>query len=460
MRNRALLIAAARRVLAEEPRASMESIALAAGLGRNTIHRHFATRQDLLDAVGAEARADVVNDGEDRLRPPGELGSPVPPRVLESSVLNKVPPFRLGEQLVAEAQRLAGVSSAAIYLVDLDGRQLRRLAGPELFPASLDIAAAVGPEIPLEGFGPVREMIRGRLPNVIVAPMFLRGRATGVIVALGSGADDDLREIANVAAVTLALGERYSDQPARVARARPTSAAAEIQQNMLPPRIVRVSGAMIAGNVTPSYEIGGDWFDYAENPEGTWLGIADTEGNGPRTAALATVLLGAFRAERRTGSGNIATVVRAMHQTVEDLAEFAAPISSTVALWQGATSIVQWITCGSERPVVVSGEQVVMVGESNPPLGDPDFPRRLRVQSRRLSPRERMLFVSDGLLERPDRGGAHYGLRGLEATLAEIGASSSAARIVHSVTRAAQRHGVDAFEDDATIVVLEPSDRA
>jgi serine phosphatase RsbU (regulator of sigma subunit) len=65
---------------------------------------------------------------------------------------------------------------------------------------------------------------------------------------------------------------------------RPTTPAAEIQQNLLPPRLVRISGASVAGNVLPGYDIGGDWFDYAENPDGTWIGIADAEGTGPRAA--------------------------------------------------------------------------------------------------------------------------------------------------------------------------------
>ena len=39
-------------------------------------------------------------------------------------MLNKVPPHLLGEQIVAEAQRIAGVSSAAVYLVDLEGTRL------------------------------------------------------------------------------------------------------------------------------------------------------------------------------------------------------------------------------------------------------------------------------------------------------------------------------------------------
>ena len=52
-------------------------------------------------------------------------------------MLNKVPPYQLGEQIVAEAQRLPGISSTALYVVDLDGASMQRLAGAATFPAQV-----------------------------------------------------------------------------------------------------------------------------------------------------------------------------------------------------------------------------------------------------------------------------------------------------------------------------------
>ena len=49
----------------------------------------------------------------------------------------------------------------------------------------------------------------------------------------------------------------------------------------------------------PGYEIGGDWFDYVENRDGAWIGVADSRGKGTTAAALGAVALGAFRAKRR-----------------------------------------------------------------------------------------------------------------------------------------------------------------
>jgi AcrR family transcriptional regulator len=54
-RNLEAIIDAARRTFAADPRASMQQVAEAAGLHRATVHRHFASRDDLLNTLQARA---------------------------------------------------------------------------------------------------------------------------------------------------------------------------------------------------------------------------------------------------------------------------------------------------------------------------------------------------------------------------------------------------------------------
>ncbi|MFB6890044.1 TetR/AcrR family transcriptional regulator [Kitasatospora sp. NPDC056327] len=67
------ILAAAERVLAGTPGASMEQIAEAAGVTRTTVHRRFANRQALIDALAAEAAvklAEAIEDGHPETAPP------------------------------------------------------------------------------------------------------------------------------------------------------------------------------------------------------------------------------------------------------------------------------------------------------------------------------------------------------------------------------------------------------
>ncbi|GAA1259010.1 hypothetical protein GCM10009665_56450 [Kitasatospora nipponensis] len=67
------ILEAAERVLARDPAASMEQIAEASGLARTTVHRRFASRQALLDALAASAveqLARAIEDSNPETAPP------------------------------------------------------------------------------------------------------------------------------------------------------------------------------------------------------------------------------------------------------------------------------------------------------------------------------------------------------------------------------------------------------
>ena len=313
-----------------------------------TVYRHFHGRRELV-AVARRHALDAADANEhDALRPAGELGSSGPSPLDVADVLNKVPPHLLGEQIVAEAQRIAGVSSVALYLVDIDGSRLLRTAGSPEFPDELAAPLAVGPEIPRSGIPGLRRLIERELPGSVAAPLYLRGRAIGLLLAVRSP-HEPLAQLARQAAAALELARAYTDVFDLARRRKDTSAAAEVQQATLPPRIARISGAALAGNVLPSYDVGGDWFDYVENPGGTWLGIADAIGKGATAAALAAIALGAFRAARRTHD-DLRQIVESMHETLGQVGGADDSVAVTIARWHGASSTLSWISCGNPRP--------------------------------------------------------------------------------------------------------------
>ncbi|QKG18947.1 TetR/AcrR family transcriptional regulator [Actinomadura verrucosospora] len=76
-RNRARLLAAAREMFARDGAgASLEGVARLAGVGVGTLYRHFPTRQDLLEALLADAYDALADRGREL------LGSPEPGRAL------------------------------------------------------------------------------------------------------------------------------------------------------------------------------------------------------------------------------------------------------------------------------------------------------------------------------------------------------------------------------------------
>jgi serine phosphatase RsbU (regulator of sigma subunit) len=431
----------------------MAEIAAAAEVSRSTLYRHFPTRAALAEALadeedgGAEPSGRVATLG---YQPPGLLGRDRPLALEVTHVLDEVPPHLIADQLVAETRRAAG-APVALYVVDIDGSQLIRLAGSEDFPETLEAPPALGPEIVPEGLSGFYERLKATLPRCVAAPLWLRGRVLGLLLVVGTPLMS-LEDIAKQGAAALELANDYTDLIEMARRRKPTTAAAEVQHHLLPPRIARFTGAQLAGGLLPTYEVGGDWFDYVENRDGAWLAIADAYGTGPTAAGLGASALGALRAARRSGR-DLVEAARLMDEVVRGLGNPDFHVTAILARWHAPTALLAWLNCGHPAGYVadLEGNLSELPGKVHPPLGRgvEDF----EVGSLRLESGERLVLITDGIVEREVQGGGTFGVDGLRRAVAGAPAPTAAATamaIQHAVTSC----WTEPLEDDATIVVL------
>ncbi len=454
--SRSRILAAAGTV-AGERRMSMIEIAAAAGVSRSTLYRHFPTRHALQRSLEDQAAAPAHVTPTDRVvampfQAPGHLGRDRPLALEVTHILEEVPPYLVPDQLVAEARRLGGVP-VALYVIDIDGSHLLRLAGSEEFPEQLQDPPAVGPEIAPEGVPGLEAKLREQLPGCVVVPLWLRGRVIGLLLCIGQPVAA-LDDIATQGAAALELANDYTDFIEAARRRKPTSAAAEIQQNLFPPRIVRIQGAQLAGVLLPTYEVGGDWFDFVDNRDGAWLAIAGTAGTGATAAGLSASALGALRAARRSGE-DLEHAIQSMHKTVKQLGNPQFEVTALIARWRAATRTLTWVNCENPPAYLATpaGELTELTSPDHPPLGTGDEDRTFTPTQRQLQPGERVILVTDGITKRRTQDGGHFGKSGIEQTLAEIENPTAAATAI-ALQRAVTNSWKEPLEDDGTIAVM------
>ena len=288
----------------------------------------------------------------------------------------------------------------------------------------------------------------------VLAPVTDRGDVIGVLEMLVPTADPDAAAVRYIAAAAHALGyvvivnRRFTDLFEWGQRSQPFSLAAEIQRRLLPTSLTCEAGQFtVAGAVEPAGNVGGDTFDYSLDRDTLHLSLTDAMGHQEEAALLATLLVGSLRNSRRSGAGLLEQAARANSALLRH-ARSDQFVTGQLLRIDLTTATATVVNAGHPPPLRLRDGRVDTVELTpDPPFGVvPDF--GYQVQSLALEPGDRLMFVTDGVLE---RNAATADVMGLLTTTRDL----HPREVVQEVNRAVLRAVGGTLRDDATVLCLD-----
>jgi len=369
-------------------------------------------------------------------------------------VLNEAMPARLVPVLREFLQRHGGARDVGVLLADYELRELRRLSPRDQDDLTVAVSGTAAGQCFVGQF-----VVSDPTPAgvTLFVPLSLRAERLGVLQVLfdepplQSELLRALQEVALATAYVLVASGACSDVVEAARRAQPLSVAAEMQWNLQPLRAFSDQQFSVAGQLIPAYDVGGDCYDYNVGVEHLDLSSLDAMGHGVGASVLAGLATAVMRNARRAGEGPAGQIALADRQLLEQFggAQFVTALAMRLNLTDGHLDVVN---AGHPCPWLVRHGQAIAL-ELEPQLPAGMFEKTdYHTQSLQLQPGDRLVLVTDGLLE-AGAPGPEFGdqrLSGLLLATAHLTPHQCVAEVLRTVRSYAPR-----MHDDATVICLD-----
>ncbi|WP_241038244.1 PP2C family protein-serine/threonine phosphatase [Blastococcus litoris] len=369
-------------------------------------------------------------------------------------------PIDAVEVVAAELGRMVDARAVNLLVADFSGRAVVRLTSAELVEGARAQGSERAETLPLPGTR-YEHVLRTQQADVepvgdgarVLVPVTDRGDAIGLLqldLPRYPSADEveDISGAAHALAYVLIAARRHTDVFEWGQRSTPFVLAAEIQRRLLPPAYTCEAGQFtLAGWLEPAATVGGDTFDYSLDRDTLQLSITDAVGHQVQSALVATLLVGALRNARRRGLGLADQAGYANDALAENAGpgQFVTGQLLQVDLHRGTAGIVN---AGHTLPLRLRDGRVEEIGlRIEPPFGVVPG-RSFEVQPFPLEPGDRLVFLTDGMLE---RNAASLDVAAALACSADL----HPREVVHELGAAVLRATGGDLRDDATMVCLD-----
>jgi serine phosphatase RsbU (regulator of sigma subunit) len=376
------------------------------------------------------------------------------------AAVENAPPVAAADVLGEWLADALDASEVAFLVVDFSGRALVRLGHAGARAATRTQGRETAERVSLAD-SPHGLALRNQALEIehdggearVFAPVTNRGEAIGVLeLRLPAPADEqtlaDVALAAHALAYVVIANRRFTDLFEWGQRSVRLSLAAEIQHRLLPGAFTCEGGQFtLAAWLEPAGEIAGDSFDFSIERDTLHLSMSDARGHAVGASILATLLVGALRNARRAGVG-LAEQARLANEGLGEHVHWSDFVTGQVARIDLRSGTATIVNAGHEPPLRLRDGRV----EAVELLAEPPFGivrgYEYRVQPLPLRPGDRLMFVTDGMLE---RNAASVDIEALMIEGAEMHPREAVQHVVLALLKAADGE----LKDDATAMCVD-----
>ncbi len=299
----------------------------------------------------------------------------------------------------------------------------------------------------------------------LVVPLFAQGELIGILnlgprLSEREYSRDDQKLLSDLAAyaapavrVAQLVREQEAEIRARERLAQELRVATAIQQQFLPKELPDLPGWHVAAYYQPAREVGGDFYDFIELPDGlVGIVIGDVTDKGVPAALVMATTHSILRSDAPRLVAPSEVLARANQLLVAEMPP-AMFVTCLYAVLEPATGRLRYANAGHDLPYLRTRSGVAELRATGMPLGL--LPGMAYEEKETiLAPGDGLLLHSDGLVEAHNAERAMFGFPRLKEL---VGQRDGGEALIDLLLAELDRFTVDGWEqeDDITLVTLQ-----
>mgnify|MGYP000202100730 CR=1 FL=1 len=214
--------------------------------------------------------------------------------------------------------------------------------------------------------------------------------------------------------------------------------------------VVALAGIDVYGVTLPaSGAIAGDWWDVIRMPEGIAVVAVDIAGHGPEAAILGLQMKAVLAAGLAANLDAGALINRLSHE--QKHIDALAATAIIVIIPDDEQVPLEWINAGHPSAVLMNASgDITELNPTGPMIGG--FGGYWNRENRPFRLGDRLLIMTDGILETRRANGEEFGLSGVQHAFRIVSATDDSETAVSSILAKARHESVSWDKDDITLI--------